>query len=54
MPELGHTTYTKKQIVELIIASFMINVATLALGSQPKRGLTRAWAKREAWECGRV
>ncbi len=25
-------------------------VATLALGSQPKQGLARMWAKREAWE----
>jgi hypothetical protein len=31
-----------------------ILVATLALGSWPKQKLTRAWAKREARECGRV
>jgi hypothetical protein len=24
-------------------------VATLALGSQPKQGLVRLWAKEEAW-----
>jgi hypothetical protein len=29
-------------------------VATLALGSRPRQGLARAWAKREARECGRV
>jgi hypothetical protein len=30
------------------------NVATLALGSRPRQRLARAWAKREARECGRV
>jgi hypothetical protein len=30
------------------------SVATLTLGSQPKQGLTKAQAKREAQECGKV
>ncbi len=29
-------------------------VATLALGSRPRQGFTRMWAKRGARECGRV
>jgi hypothetical protein len=28
----------------------MWNVATLALGSQPKQRLTKAWANSETWE----
>jgi hypothetical protein len=31
-----------------------IYVTTLALGSRPRQGLARVWAKREARECGRV
>jgi hypothetical protein len=26
------------------------HIVTLALGSRPRKGLTRLWAKREAWE----
>jgi hypothetical protein len=29
-------------------------VATLDLGSQPKEGLARVWAKKEAQECERM
>jgi hypothetical protein len=29
-------------------------VATLALGSRPRQGLARAWAKKESRDCGRV
>jgi hypothetical protein len=27
-----------------------LNVTTLALGSQPKQGLMKLWAKNEAWK----
>jgi hypothetical protein len=27
-----------------------MHVATLALGSRPKQGLAKVWAKKEAWE----
>jgi hypothetical protein len=30
------------------------NVTTLALGSQPREGLARAWIEKEAHECGKV
>ncbi len=30
------------------------NVATLALGSRPRQGLARVWAKKEAWGCRRM
>jgi hypothetical protein len=33
---------------------YLEGVITLALGSRPRQGLVRAWAKREAQECGRV
>jgi len=39
-----------KKITKLNENNEMESVATLALGSRPKQGLAKAWAKREARE----
>jgi hypothetical protein len=43
--QIGKSTYTKLGYV---------SVATLALGSQPRQGVARLRAKREAWELGHM
>jgi hypothetical protein len=44
----------KKNYLQILVCLKRINVATLALGSRPRQGFARGWAKRETWECGRV
>jgi hypothetical protein len=51
LPRIYIICKIKCKIIFLICK--MIGVATLALGSQPRQRLARAWAKKEAWECGK-
>jgi hypothetical protein len=45
---LKNSTFTFASLYNLIMSTFC--VATLALGSWPKQGLAKVWAKKETWE----